>query len=91
MYALIKENKKGLTKVIAQSNSLEKLFNKIDDLRLEDVESDSFSFSENRELLDFQFIDNLLNEKKIYLYGFKKFIFRVYFIKKYWHLVNTLI
>ena len=83
MYALIKENKKGLTKVIAQSNSLEKLFNKIDDLRLEDVESDSFSFSENRELLDFQFIDNLLNEKKIYLYGFKKFIFRVYFIKKY--------
>ena len=83
MYALIKENKKGLTKVIAQSNSLEKLFNKIDDLRLEDVESDSFSFSENKELLDFQFIDNLLNKKEIYLYGFKKFIFRVYFIKKY--------
>lgn len=84
MYALIKENKNGLTKVIAQSNDLEKLFNKIDDLKLENVESDDFPFYEDRELLDFQFIDNLLNEKEIYFYGYlKKFIFRVYFIKKY--------
>jgi hypothetical protein len=84
MYALIKENKNGLTKVIAQSNDLEKLFNKIDDLKLENVESDDFPFYEDRELLDFQFIDNLLNEKEIYFCGYlKKFIFRVYFIKKY--------
>ena len=78
MYALIKENKNGLTKVIAKSENLEKIFNKIDDLKLDNVESDDFCFYDR----DFTSIEKLLNEKELYFWGYlKKFIFRVYFIK----------
>lgn len=79
MYTLIKENKNGLTKVIAESKSLEKIFNKIKDLKLEEVESDDCFFYDR----DLQLIDKILDTKDFYFRGyFKKFIFRVYFIKK---------
>lgn len=80
MYALIKENKNGLTKVIAKSESLEKIFNKVEDLKLENVESDDCFFYDK----DLQLIDKILDTKDFYFWGYlKKFIFRVYFIKKY--------
>ena len=80
MYALIKENKNGLTKVIAKSESLEKIFNKIDDLKLDDIEGYNFDIHTKK----FSSLEKLLNKKELYFFGYlKKFIFRVYFIKKY--------
>ena len=79
MYTLMKENKNGLTKVIAKSESLEKIFNKIEDLKLEEIENDDCFFYDR----DLQLIDKILDTKDFYFRGyFKEFIFRVYFIKK---------
>ena len=77
MYALMKENKKGLTKVIAKSESLEKIFNKIDDLKLERMESDYLYFYER----DLKSIRRILNKRAFYFWGYSNFIYRVYFIK----------